>query len=62
MRQRRNRWYAWWYLAISAGFVLLAINRALYGEKPWLIGLRIVIAAVFAVLAAIEFHARDRNR
>ena len=62
MGKRRNRWYAWWYLAISIGFVLLAVNRALYGENAWLVALRAVISAGFAVLAAIEFRARGKNR
>ena len=42
--------------------VLLAINRAIYGERVWLVGLRLVIAAGFAVLAAFEFRAMRSNR
>lgn len=60
-RQRRSRWFAWWYGAISLGFILLAISRALSGEKAWLVAVRLIIAAGFAVLAAFEFRS-TRNR
>jgi type IV secretory pathway TrbD component len=58
---RRFRWFGWWYLTIALGFVLLAANRALVGEKLWLIGLRLVIAAGFGVLAWFEFRAQNRR-
>lgn len=61
-RQRGNIWFAWWYAAISLGFVLLAINWAINGERAWLVGLRLVIAAGFGVLAAFEFRAVRSNR
>src|SRR5690242_18624073 len=44
MPRLNSRWMAWWYSAIALGFVLLAINRAIIGEKLWLIGVRVVIA------------------
>jgi hypothetical protein len=52
---------AWWYSAIALGFVLLAINRAIVGEKLWLIGVRVVIALGFAMLAIMEFRTKDGN-
>ena len=55
---RRSRWFAWWYVTISAGYLLLALHRFLHGERPWLIALRVVISAGFATLAALEFRAR----
>jgi len=56
------RWIAWWYSAISAAFLLLAISRALTGEKLWLIIVRLIVSIGFAVLAAFEFKAkRKRN-
>ena len=61
MRREGFRWSAWWYAAIALGFVLLAVNRAIAGDRPWLVGLRLVIAAGFAVLAAFEFRAKNRN-
>jgi hypothetical protein len=62
MQRSSFPWFAWWYLAISLGFVLLAVSRAIMGEKAWLVGIRIVIAAGFAVLSAFEFRARGRRR
>jgi hypothetical protein len=55
-----SRWFAWWYFTIALGFVLLAVNRALVGEKAWLIALRLVIAGGFAALgyAALRSSAQ----
>ncbi|MBZ5594911.1 MAG: hypothetical protein LAP39_21925 [Acidobacteriia bacterium] len=57
----RSRWFAWWYFTIALGFVLLAINRALVGEKVWLIALRFVIAAGFAALGYVELRSGKRS-
>jgi hypothetical protein len=59
MRRLNSRWMAWWYTTIALGFALLAINRAIVGEKLWLIGVRVVIALGFAALALMEFRAKD---
>ncbi len=61
MRQNQSRWFAWWYSAISLGFVLLAVNRAIVGEKAWLVGIRLIIAAGFAVLAMLEFKTKGKK-
>jgi hypothetical protein len=61
MKRGRFRWSAWWYAAIALGFLLLAVSRAIQRDKPWLVGLRVIIAAGFAVLAAFEFRAKNRN-
>ena len=53
-----SRMVAWWYGAIAMGFLLLAVNRAILGERPWLIGVRLVIAAGFAALSTMEFRAK----
>jgi len=53
----RSRWFALWYFSIALGFVLLAINRALVGEKAWLVALRFVIAAGFAALGYAELRS-----
>ena len=57
----RSRWFAWWYFSIALGFVLLAVSRALAGEKAWLIGLRFVIAAGFAALGYAELRPNTRR-
>ncbi|MFL6353235.1 MAG: hypothetical protein ACJ74Z_15505 [Bryobacteraceae bacterium] len=59
MRRLNSGWMGWWYSAIALGFALLAINRAIVGEKLWLIGVRVVIALGFAALAAMEFRTKD---
>ncbi len=62
MRRLSSRWMAWWYFAIALGFALLAINRAITGEKLWLIGIRVIIALGFGALAAMEFRAKNGGR
>jgi hypothetical protein len=57
----RARWFAWWYFSIALGFVLLGVNRALAGEKAWLIALRFVIAAGFAALGYAELRSGGRR-
>jgi hypothetical protein len=52
---------AWWYFTISLGFFLLAARYALLGEKWWFVGLRVIIAAGFAVLALYEFRGSRRK-
>jgi hypothetical protein len=58
----RSRTYAWWYLTIALGFLLLAVNKALTGEKTWLVVLRLVIAAGFAALGYCEFRSRSQTK
>jgi hypothetical protein len=41
--------------------VLLAINRAIVGERAWLVALRLIIATGFLILAYFEFRAKDRR-
>ncbi|MGA8598698.1 MAG: hypothetical protein WB676_28615 [Bryobacteraceae bacterium] len=62
MQRSSFPWFAWWYLAISLGFVLLAVSRVIAGEKAWLVGIRLLIAAGFGVLSAFEFRRGDRRR
>ena len=58
----RNRWLAWWYLAIAVGFVLLAIDHVLTGDKAWLVGVRLIIAMGFGLLSFMEFNALKKRR
>jgi len=57
----RSRWFGWWYLSIAAGFLLLAIQRYLTGERPLLITLRLIIAAGFAALGYLELRGTLRR-
>lgn len=61
-RPLRSILFGWWYVAIGAGFILLAINRVLVGGVPWLIGLRIVIAIGFFLLGYLELKGKFRRR
>ncbi len=61
MRARGFRWMAWWYLAIAIGFALLAVDHLITRDRPWLIGIRIVIALGFGFLAYMEFHTKNRK-
>jgi hypothetical protein len=58
MRLGGSKLLAWWYLTIALAFTLLAVERILRGQAAWLIGLRLVIAAGFGALAAMEFRGR----
>ncbi len=60
MSGKRPRWYAWWYVSIAIGFVLLAIQRTIVGESNWLVILRLVIATGFGLLAWMEFRGHLR--
>lgn len=53
---RRARWLAWWYAAIGAGFILLAVRLLLVGAALWQVGLRLVVAAGFLLLAYGQFR------
>jgi tetrahydromethanopterin S-methyltransferase subunit C len=55
-RPRRPAWFAWWYVSIAAGFLLLAIRAVIVGGWTWLIVVRIVIALGFAGLAWAEMR------
>ena len=57
-KRLRTKLFAWWYFAIAAGFVLLAINRWLVGESMWLIMLRILIAAGFLLLGYVTLRSK----
>ena len=62
MQRGRFRWFGWWYAAIAVGFALLAANRALVGEKLWLVGVRVVISLGFGLLAYMEFAGLGRKK
>ena len=54
----RTQLFAWWYFAIGAGFVLLAIRAAMVGERMWLVILRFLIAAGFLALGVATRKSR----
>lgn len=62
MQPKRIQWLAWWYIAIAIGFALLAVDHIVLRDRPWLIAVRLVIAAGFGLLAYLEFHGKLRKR
>ena len=52
----RPAWFAWWYVCIAAGFVLLAVRQIVIGGFVSGIVVRIVIALAFAGLAYSEMR------
>lgn len=61
MNWKLIQWLAWWYLAIAIGFVLLAIDHVIIRDKPWLVGIRLVLAAGFGVLSFMEFTKNRKS-
>lgn len=55
-RSGRPTWFAWWYVCIAAGFVLLAVRQIVVGGWTAGIVVRIVIALGFAALAYSEMR------
>lgn len=52
----RPAWFAWWYVCIAAGFLLLAVRQIVVGGLTIGIVIRIVIALGFAALAYSEMR------
>ena len=61
MGERPISWLAWWYLAIAIGFVLLAVDHIITGDKAWLIGIRLILATGFGLLSRMEFVAAKKK-
>ena len=53
---RRPVWFAWWYVCIAAGFLLLALRQVVIGGWTTGIVVRIIIALGFAALAYTEMR------
>jgi hypothetical protein len=60
--RRRSRAYAWWYLLIGCGFLLLGLNRLVMRDTAWQVGLRWAVAAGFFTLSYLEFRLAGRGR
>ena len=56
----RTKIYAWWYFSIAAGFLLLAVQRWLLGERLALIWLRVAISAGFFLLGWMTMRQTRR--
>ena len=58
-KELRTRMYGWWYLAIAAGFALLALGESIGGASVARIVTHCVLGAAF--LIAGVFMLRPRN-
>jgi hypothetical protein len=47
--------FAWWYFTIAGGFLLLAINRWLLGQRAGLVLAQFVAAAAFALFGLMSW-------
>ena len=51
----RTRMFAWWYFSIAGGFLLLAINRLLLGQRAGLVLAQFVAAAAFVLFGVLSW-------
>ena len=51
----RTRMFAWWYFMIAGGFLLLAINRLLLGQRAGLVVAQLVAAAAFLLFGLMSW-------
>lgn len=54
----RSRMFAWWYFAIAGGFVLLALNRWLLGQRAGLILAQLVTALAFGLFGVMAWNSK----
>ena len=48
--------FAWWYFTIAGGFLLLAINRWLLGQRAGLVLAQLVTAAAFLLFVFLSWN------
>jgi hypothetical protein len=53
----RTRMFAWWYFTIAGGFLLLAINRWLLGQRAGLVLAQFVAAAAFVLFGCMSWNS-----
>jgi hypothetical protein len=56
VRGFQSKQWGWWYLSIGIGFLLLAIVHQLQSAGLGAVGLRIVVALGFVMLAWLQFR------
>ncbi|HTW63820.1 MAG TPA: hypothetical protein VME17_04350 [Bryobacteraceae bacterium] len=55
----RTRMFALWYFMIAGGFVLLAIDRWILGQRPGLIFAQFVAAAAFLLFGLMSWFSKQ---
>jgi len=53
----RSRMFAWWYFTIAGGFLLLAINRWLLGQRAGLVLAQFAAAAAFLLFGLMSWNS-----
>ena len=53
----RSRMFAWWYFTIAGGFLLLAINRWLLGQRAGLVLAQFVASAAFVLFGWLSWNS-----
>jgi hypothetical protein len=61
VRWQKVKFYGWWYITIAAGFVLLAMQRWVIGERGWQNWVRLLIAAGFGALGWMTLRSQRRH-
>ncbi len=56
MRGFQSKHWAWWYLSIGAGFLMLAVVYLLRGARLAAVVLRVAVAIGFALLGWMQFR------
>ena len=51
----RTRMFAWWYFTIAGGFLLLAINRWLLGQRAGLVVAQLAASGAFALFGFMSW-------
>jgi hypothetical protein len=50
--------FAWWYFTIAGGFLLLAMNRLLLGQRAGLVLAQLAAAAAFLLFGCMSWGSR----
>jgi hypothetical protein len=56
LRGFESKYWAWWYIAIGIGFLLLAIVNTMRGASLAGVAIRVVIAIGFEILGWIQYR------
>ena len=55
----RKRWFGWWYLAIAAGFAVLALNGCVVAAPLSRVMTHFTLAALFLIVGVITLRKRN---
>lgn len=55
----RTRMFAWWYFSIAGGFLLLALNRWLLGQRAGLVLAQLAASLAFGLFGILSWNSPD---